>query len=142
MQKSFEQFMKQDLLLQKFTSPYVFLFYNTLCHLCDQYGIPLKPLHELTRTEPISESGGHVSEAMDNKMSTSLFHKLQMTGCLSTDNTRIQNLLLSHGMNYDGFDLLKHILRPFVPTIQDGTRQKQPTWESSEKQDGSFYENR
>ena len=51
--KALKIYMKQEVSLITLTGPHVYLFYNKLRHLSSKYGILLKLLHKLTRTEPI-----------------------------------------------------------------------------------------
>ena len=131
--QNFEKFMKQDICLQKLTRPHIYLFYNKLKHLCEKYGILLKPLHKLKRDEPIHSAADYIQGKLLRDMSAELYHKLESDGCLPRSNNKIDSMVVSYGYNYDGFNLLKQILRPYCPTLQDGTRPQMPTWESSEK---------
>ena len=66
-------------------------------------------------------------------MSAELYHKLESEGCLPRDNAKIDSMVVCYGYSYDGFNLLKQLLRPYCPTLQDGSRPIQPTWDSSKE---------
>ena len=65
---------------------------------------------------------------MKMEMSAELFHKIELPGCLPSDNARVKSLLISHGKSYNGFSLLRQIIRPYFPYIQESTKPVQPTW--------------
>ena len=96
--KLFEQFMKQEVCLLTESRSAVYVFYNTLRHLCRKYNILLKDLTQLTYNDDIHECGPMANEAVREQMSADLYHKLESPGCLPRDNKRIESLLFSYGM--------------------------------------------
>ena len=126
---NFENYMKQEVSLTTLTRPHVYSFYNKLRHLSAKYGIVLLPLHKLTCHEPIRP---FLKGQILKNMSAELYHKLENSGCLPKDDKKIDSLVISYGYTYDGFNMLKQIFCQYCPTLQDGTRLQQPTWESSD----------
>ena len=86
---NFELFMKQEVSLMSVKRSHVYLFYNTLKHLCSKYNIMLKPLHTVKRDKTIYEDGHFFTNIMRERAIAELFHKLESPGCLPLDNQRV-----------------------------------------------------
>ena len=104
--------MKQEVSLTTLMRPHVYLFYNKLRHLSAKYGILLLPLHKLTYQALIHTDSGYLKGQVLKNMSAELYHKLESPGCLPRDDKKIDSLVISYGYTYDGFNMLKQILRP------------------------------
>ena len=124
--------MKQEVCLLTKTRSAVYVFYNKLRHLCRKYNILLKYLTQLTYNGDIHKCGSMANKFLRDQMSADLYHKLESPGCLPRDNKRIESLLYSYGQRYDGFNLLRQIILPHCPNLQNGARPIQPTWNSCE----------
>ena len=128
-----KKYMKQEVSLRQLTHPHAYLFYNKLPHLSLKYGILLKSLYQLQCHSPIYPKGPFMQGKILWKMSAELYHKLESDGCLLRNNTKIDSMMSLYEYSYNGFNLLKQILRPYCPNLQDGSRPIQSTWASSEE---------